>query len=78
MYQSAVMRFGNRIVYGNCPDVQTKKKGGRFVRCCLYQHSGRYGYFCCGISVVVAVAAAGYGSFVRCAVDVPLEGLAFV
>lgn len=26
VYQSAVMRFGNRIVYGNCPDVQTKKK----------------------------------------------------
>lgn len=78
MYQSAVMRFGNRIVYGNCPDVQTKKKGGRFVRCCLYQHSGRYGYFCCGISVVVAVAAAGNRSFVRCAVDVPLEGLVFV
>lgn len=72
------MRFGNRIVYGNCPDVQTKRKGRRFVRCCLYQHSCRYGYFCCGISVVAAVAAAGNRSFVRCAVDVSIEGLAFV
>lgn len=78
MYQSAVMRFGNRIVCGNCPDVQTKRKGRRFVRCCLYQYSGRYGRGCCGISVVVAVAAAGYGSFMRRAVDVPIEGLAFV
>ena len=78
MYQPAVVRLGNRIVYGNCPDVQTKKKGRRFVRYCLYQHSGRYGCGCCGISVVAAVAAAGYGSFMRRAVDVSIEGLAFV